>query len=51
MKEKILQIRKDQARIGGRKLIYLLQDDFRKAGIEIGRDKFFKILKSPAFAG
>jgi len=46
MKRKVLQIRKDQARIGGRKLIYLLQEDFRKAGIEIGRDKFFKFLKA-----
>lgn len=46
MKKKVLQIRKDQARIGGRKLIYMLQEDFRKAGIEIGRDKFFKFLKA-----
>lgn len=46
MKKKVLQIRKDQARIGGRKLIYLLQNDFKKAGIEIGRDKFFKFLKA-----
>ena len=45
MKQKVLNIRKDQARIGGRKLIYLLQEDFRKAGIRIGRDKFFKFLK------
>jgi len=46
MKEKVLKIRKDQARIGGRKLIYLLQEDFKKAGIRIGRDKFFKFLKA-----
>ena len=46
MRKKVLKIRKDQARIGGKKLIYLLQEDFRKAGIEIGRDKFFKFLKS-----
>lgn len=42
----MLKIRKDQGRIGGRKLIYLLQEDFKKAGIVIGRDKFFKFLKS-----
>ena len=46
MREKVLKIREDQARIGGRKLIYLLQEDFRKSGIKIGRDKFFAFLKS-----
>lgn len=46
MRQKVLDIRKDQARIGGRKLIYLLQDDFKKKGIKIGRDKFFKFLKN-----
>ena len=46
MKDKVIKIRKDQARIGGRKLIYLLQEDFKKAGIKIGRDKFFKFLKN-----
>lgn len=40
----VLNIRKRQPRIGGRKLIYLLQDHFKKNGIRIGRDKFFKIL-------
>jgi len=46
MREKVLKIRKDQSRIGGRKLIYLLQEDFRKAGIKIGRDKFFDFLRA-----
>ena len=46
MREKVLKIREEQARIGGRKLIYLLQEDFKKAGIKIGRDKFFSFLKS-----
>ena len=46
MRDKVMKIRKDQARIGGRKLIYLLQEDFRKVGIRIGRDKFFKFLKA-----
>ena len=46
MRKKVLEVRKDQARIGGRKLIYLLQEDFRKSGIKIGRDKFFKFLKA-----
>jgi len=46
MRSKVLEIRKRQARIGGRKLIYLLQDDFFNAGIKIGRDKFFDFLAS-----
>ena len=45
MKHNVLNIRKRQSRIGGRKLIYLLQDDFSKAGIKIGRDKFFDFLR------
>lgn len=44
MKQFVLDIRKIQPRLGGRKLIYLLQDDFNKAGIKIGRDKFFQFL-------
>lgn len=44
MKSLVLNIRKRQPRIGGRKLIYLLQDDFKQRGIRIGRDKFFRFL-------
>lgn len=46
MKQKVNSVRKRQARIGGRKLFYLLQDDFKKQGIKIGRDKFFEFLAS-----
>lgn len=46
MRHKVLTIRKRQPRLGGRKLIYLLQEDFNKAGIKIGRDKFFDFLAS-----
>jgi transposase InsO family protein len=33
-----------QPRLGGRKLLYLLQNDLKEAGIEIGRDRFFEVL-------
>ena len=46
IRSKVLKVRKRQPRIGGRKLIYLLQDDFKKEGISIGRDKFFSLLAS-----
>ena len=45
MRSKVLKVREDLPRIGGRKLIYLLQNDFNEQGIKIGRDKFFKFLK------
>ena len=45
MRDKVLDIRKKQPRIGGRKLIYLLQNTFKENGIKIGRDNFFKFLK------
>lgn len=38
--EKVKERRKEMPRIGGRKLLYLLQKD----GIEIGRDRLFEIL-------
>ena len=38
--------RKIQPRIGGRKLLYLIQSDMVKAGVSIGRDRFFELLKS-----
>jgi len=40
MKQQVIDIRKWQPRIGGRKLIYLLQDDLRQQGIKIGRDYY-----------
>lgn len=37
--------RRLQPRLGGRKLLHLLRDDFCEAGVEIGRDRFFKVLR------
>ncbi len=45
MIDKVLDIRKNQARIGGRKLIFMLQNKFKNKGINTGRDTFFKFLK------
>ncbi len=36
--------RRMQPRLGGRKLLYLLQSDFEEAKVSIGRDRFFEIL-------
>jgi transposase InsO family protein len=36
--------RRMQPRIGGRKLLHLLEPDLNEAGIEIGRDRFFEVL-------
>lgn len=41
---KVLDIRREQPRIGGRKLYSLLGDDFRTKGIGVGRDRFFALL-------
>lgn len=37
-------IRRQHPRIGGRKLYYLLQDEFLERGIKLGRDAFFELL-------
>ena len=42
--KKVKELRKDHPKMGGRKLYYLLKPEIEKAGINIGRDKFFKIL-------
>jgi transposase InsO family protein len=36
--------RQMQPRLGGRKLMHLLEGDLREAGVEIGRDRFFEVL-------
>ncbi len=41
----VKEIRKDQPRIGGRKLYHLLRDDLQKLPMSLGRDKFFYLLK------
>jgi putative transposase len=36
--------RRTQPRLGGRKLLYVLQADLHEAGVTIGRDRFFELL-------
>ncbi|MDZ7763189.1 MAG: hypothetical protein U5K00_02010 [Melioribacteraceae bacterium] len=43
--ELVKDIRHKLPRIGGRKLYYMLKDDFEKLPLKIGRDKFFRILR------
>jgi transposase InsO family protein len=38
--------RRLQPRLGGRKLYGLLSDELAKAGVEIGRDRFFEVLRN-----
>jgi len=40
------EIRRKMPRLGTRKLYYLLQEDFKMAGIKIGRDALFNYLRS-----
>lgn len=42
--ELVKQERRLQPRLGGRKLLYLLRDEFAEAGVTIGRDRFFEVL-------
>lgn len=41
----VLDERKLQPRLGGRKLFYNLESEFIRHGIEIGRDRFFDVLR------
>lgn len=43
--ELVRRERRSQARIGGRKLRCLLQNEFREHGLQIGRDRFFAVLR------
>lgn len=38
-------LRRHHPRIGGKKLYFLLKDDIERAGIKMGRDKFFELLR------
>lgn len=40
----VIEERKLQPRLGGRKLYYLLKPKLEEAGVKIGRDRFFKVL-------
>lgn len=42
----VKQIRKRMPKIGGKKMFYLLQDEFLREDIKVGRDKFFDILRA-----
>lgn len=42
--ELVQQIRRDQPRVGGKKLYFLLRDELHKIDPGLGRDKFFTIL-------
>lgn len=42
----VRSIRMEMPRLGARKLYYLLKEDFRRLNLKIGRDAFFKILRS-----
>ena len=44
VRKMVLQIRRTMPRLGGRKLYFLLQPEFARLGLKIGRDKFFYIL-------
>ncbi|MDX1544887.1 MAG: IS3 family transposase, partial [Christiangramia sp.] len=46
IKPMIEEIRRKMPRLGTRKLYYLLQEDFKKAQIKIGRDALFTYLRS-----
>ena len=42
----VLNERQLQPRVGTRKLHYMLGGDFQEAGVEVGRDRMFEILRS-----
>lgn len=42
--ELVRRERQMQPRLGGRKLLHLLQTDLEEAGVEVGRDRFFELL-------
>lgn len=44
--QRVVTIRRRQPQIGGRKLFHLLRPDFAKAGFELGRDRFFDVLRA-----
>lgn len=42
----VLEIRRRQPRIGGKKLYHMLHGDFERLDFKLGRDKFFDVLQS-----
>jgi len=45
VKEKVMEVRKQLPRLGGRKLYYLLEKDFKAEHLHTGRDKLFELLR------
>ena len=45
VKQKVLEVRKHLPRTGTRKLYYLLEKEFKREHIPVGRDKLFSILR------
>ncbi len=46
IKPMVNEIRRQMPRLGTRKLFFLLQEDFKRSNIKIGRDGLFKYLRS-----
>jgi len=44
IKQLVVRERKQQSRLGGRKLHWMLAKELAEAGIKVGRDRFFKVL-------
>lgn len=44
MLELVRRERRQQPRLGGRKLLYLLRGELHEAGVAVGRDRFFEVL-------
>lgn len=42
--EKVMEIRKNHPKMGGRKLYYIIKPSMESEGIKLGRDKFFDVL-------
>jgi len=42
--ELVRRERQQQPRLGGRKLLFLLQKDLKETGVTVGRDRFFELL-------
>ena len=49
--ELVRRERRMQPRLGGRKLLHLLREDFDEAGVSIGRDRFFELLAESTAGG
>jgi putative transposase len=45
IKERVMRIRREMPRLGTRKLYYLLQENFLRDGLSIGRDRLFNLLR------